>query len=208
MSINLQFSELIQRYPQLKSCQKEVILSIEKILECFSGGGKLIAFGNGGSSADAEHFCGELQKSFILDRPLKAEVKEKIEKIDSRLALTLETGLPAFALSGMHGSQSAISNDISFEDTMAQQILALGKEGDIAVGFSTSGNSQNVVNALKVAKALNLVTISFTGEKESQCSQFSDMNIRVPETVTHKVQELHLPIYHAICMEIEKVLFS
>ena len=196
-------SNLFQRYPILIACEKELELSLEALKDSFKNGGKLLVMGNGGSSADAEHFCGELVKGFVLKRELEQSDKSFYDRIDKNLADNLQYGLPAISLGVSHSLISAFSNDLSWDFAFAQQIHVMANKNDIVFGITTSGNSKNVVWGVKVAKAKGVKTISLTGEKSSQCSDLSDITIRVPKLLTHEVQELHLPVYHALAMELE-----
>ncbi len=204
--MSLQHSDLISRYPILKSLESDIVKTVDTLEVCFKNDHKLMTVGNGGSSADAEHFCGELQKGFLLKRPLSENDKALFE--NQEIANKLQGGFPAISLTTMHASISAFSNDVDPVLAHAQQVWALGKKGDVLIGFSTSGNSKNVVHALEVAKVKGITTISLTGEAQSLCSEISDICIKAPSKITHEVQEYHLPIYHAICIEIERRFFS
>ncbi len=204
--MSLQYSDLIERYPALNHLEEKISKTVDILEDCFRNDHKLLTVGNGGSSADAEHFCGELQKGFLLKRPLSESDKNLFQ--NKEMANKLQGGFPAISLTTMHASISAFSNDVDPVLAHAQQVWALGKKGDVIIGFSTSGNSKNVVYALEVARAKGLTTISLTGEKESFCTQYSDVCIQAPSSVTHEVQEFHLPIYHAICIEIERRFFD
>ena len=179
-------------------------MAVEKICESFRNGNKLITCGNGGSAADAEHICGELLKKFKKHRDVPADIAAKLRP---ELAAKLEGALPAISLVSMSGIITAFANDMAWETAFAQQVLALAKPGDVLIALSTSGNSANCVAAAEVMKAVGGKTIALTGAKESRLSEVCDVTIRVPETETYKVQELHLPIYHALCAAIEEELF-
>ena len=170
----------------------------------FRAGGKVLVCGNGGSAADAEHICGELLKKFKRHRAVPQEVAAKLRP---ELAAKLEGALPAVSLVSMSGIITAFANDVSWETAFAQQVLGLAKPGDVLIALSTSGNSANCVAAAEVMKAVGGKSIAFTGANESHLSQVCDVTIRVPETETYKVQELHLPVYHALCAAIEEELF-
>jgi D-sedoheptulose 7-phosphate isomerase len=204
---NLNYSNLIQRHPSLIVCEKQIIDAINAMVSSFRAGGKLIAMGNGGSSADAEHICGELMKSFIAHRRLSQSEAELFRNVDDTIPAKLQGALPAISLGVQHSLISAFSNDMDGVYHFAQQVWGLGQKNDVVLGISTSGNSQNVVHALKTAKAKGLVTIGLTGEKDSKISSIVDVCIKAPSTVTHHVQELHLPIYHSICLELENIFF-
>lgn len=196
-------SKLFERYPVLISNKEDLEKSLEILIDSFRLGGKLIVMGNGGSSADAEHFCGELVKGFVLRRELTEQFKLKYEDISPELSQNLQMGLPAMSLGVSHSLISAFSNDMSWDFVFAQQVHVFATQNDVVFGISTSGNSKNVVNAIGVARAKGVRSISLTGQKDSKCSELSDVCIRVPATATHEVQELHLPVYHALAMELE-----
>lgn len=205
---NLSKSKLLERYPQLECCEKAIVDATNLLIKSFSDGGKLLTMGNGGSSADAEHICGELMKGFVLNRELRKEDNELLAKVDENLVDQLQLGLPAVSLGVSHSLISAFSNDMDPHFIFAQQIWNLANQEDVVWGISTSGNSKNVVWGLKTAKAKGIKSIALTGEKQSQCSELADICIKVPAAITHEVQELHLPVYHAICLELEETFFG
>jgi D-sedoheptulose 7-phosphate isomerase len=203
--------ELIERYPAL-ICVKEEIKKSYKLLEtCYEDGGKLLIAGNGGSCADAEHIVGELMKGFVKRRSVSEEFKEALKEIDpelgSALSQKLQGGLPAIALTGHPGLSTAFLNDVDGEMIFAQQTYGYGKKGDVFLGISTSGNSKNVMYAMTAAKALGMKTIGLTGKDGGQLKHAADVTIVVPETETFKIQELHLPVYHALCLMLEERFF-
>ena len=157
--------------------------------------------GNGGSAADSEHIVGELMKGFLSKR----EVTD--ERIPERLRKNLQGALPAISLPSQCAILSAFVNDVEPDMMYAQMVYGYAKENDLVIGISTSGNSKNVVNAVEVAKCVGAKTLSLTGQNESKLSELSDVTIRVPETETYKVQELHLPVYHYLCAGVEKAMF-
>ena len=199
-------NDLILRYPQLNICYDSIISATEILINTYENDGKLLICGNGGSSADSEHIVGELMKGFVLKRKLSANLCEKIN--DSKLTDSLQYGLPAIALDSHTALTTAFSNDQLPEAVFAQQVLGYGKLNDTLLCISTSGNSLNCVYAAKVAKALGMYVISLTGKKESKLLELSDVTICAPEEETYKIQELHLPIYHAICMALENEFFG
>jgi D-sedoheptulose 7-phosphate isomerase len=201
-------SKLFERYPELESCRPQFVHALEALIGCLKGGGKLLVMGNGGSSADAEHFCGELVKGFVLKRELNFEESIPYNKLDPNLAANLQHGLPAISLGVSHSFLSAFSNDLSWDYAFAQQVHVFANPNDVVFGISTSGNSKNVCHAFKVAKAKGIKTIALTGSRESQASSLCDITIRVPRSHTHEVQELHLPIYHALALEIENHFYA
>ena len=198
------FEELYNRYPQLKGCEGEIAKAFDLLLACYKNGGKVLTCGTGGSAADAEHIVGELLKKFRKHRDVDSAVAAKLP---SELVAKLEGALPAVSLVSMSGILTAFANDVAWETAFAQQVYGLGKPGDVLIALSTSGNSANCVNAARVAKAKGLKVISMTGVGGGKLSDLADAVIKVPETETYKIQELHLPIYHALCAELEGALF-
>jgi D-sedoheptulose 7-phosphate isomerase len=203
--------ELIERYPVLSSVKEEIKKSYELLEACYENGGKLLIAGNGGSCADAEHIVGELMKGFVKRRSVSDEFKEALKAIDpelgSALGQKLQGGLPAIALTGHPGLSTAFLNDVDGEMIFAQQTYGYGKKGDVLLGISTSGNSKNVMYAMTAAKALGMKTIGLTGKDGGQLKNAADVTIVVPETETFKIQELHLPVYHALCLMLEERFF-
>ena len=204
--------EVLNRYSKLLPLEESIKKATELILTSYKNGGKVLVCGNGGSCSDADHIVGELMKSFEGYRPLDANLKESLEELSPErgkmLAEKLQQGLPAVSLTVHNALITAISNDISGDMIFAQQVTGLGNKGDILIGLSTSGNSQNVVDAIIVAKAKGLKTIGMTGETGGKMKDLCDVLINVPEKRTAYVQELHLPVYHAICMMIENEMFN
>ncbi len=205
--------ELLTRYPALAVCEDALMDALALMLETYEKGGKIMACGNGGSCADAQHIVGELMKGFLLRRPMTAGQKKAFETAlgaeDAELfASRMQRGIPAVALDGATGLLTAYANDVDADYIYAQQVFAFGGENDLLIGISTSGNSKNVVNAMKAAKALDIKTVALTGAKESKSLALATVAIRVPETETFKVQELHLPVYHYLCAEMEERLFG
>ncbi len=205
-------NQLIERYNRLDFLKWEIEKASEAIINSFLKGGKLLVCGNGGSAADADHIVGELMKSFERKRPVNQKLKSGLEDIDSSrgkyLAENLQQGLPAISLNAHSGLISAVANDIDAAVVYAQQVVGYGNSGDILIGISTSGNSQNVIDALMVAKAKGLITIGLSGNTGGKMKAFCDFLINVPETRTAFVQELHLPVYHTICMIVEEHFFG
>ena len=196
--------QLCERLPVLQSCQETIRQSTEALIQTFQSGNKLLLCGNGGSAADCEHIAGELVKRFSKTRPLSAELAESL---GSDLTQNLHGGLPALSLPSMIGFHTAFANDDNPEYAFAQQVLAFGKTGDILLAISTSGNSKNLLHAVKTAKAKGLKTIVLTGKSGGTLAPLCDLAIHAPASETPRVQELHLPIYHAICTVVEDALF-
>ena len=193
-------------------CESEIKRAIEAIIACYEKGGKLLLCGNGGSCADCDHIVGELMKGFLKKRPLdeskKAEMREKCAELDDATLSKLQSGLGAISLPSITALGSAFNNDVDPELTYAQATLALGKAGDVFIGLSTSGNAKNVAAAARVAKGIGMTVIGMSGEGGGKLAALSDIAIRVPESETFKIQELHLPVYHAICAEVEEYFYS
>lgn len=203
--------ELMERYQALTGVRAEILKAYEVLESCYENGGKLLIAGNGGSCADAEHIVGELMKGFVKRRAVSGEFAEKLMEADPKrgkeLAQKLQGGLPAIALTGHPGLSTAFLNDVDGDLIFAQQTYGYGKKGDVLLGISTSGNSKNVMYAMAVAKALGMKTIGLTGKDGGQLKTAAGVTIVVPETETFKIQELHLPIYHALCLMLEERFF-
>lgn len=202
-----QLENLIERYPILAPIKDKIWNSYETLLTSVENGGKILVCGNGGSSADSDHIVGELMKSFCAKRPIDINLQEKIRNINQefgeKLANNLEDAIPAISLSQHTALSTACANDKDATLIFAQQIIGYGEEADTLIAISTSGNSLNAVLAAITAKAKGLKVIALTGAKESRLTNLSDICINVPETETYKIQELHLPIYHALCLMLE-----
>ena len=183
----------------------------EILKECFETGHKLLLAGNGGSAADSEHIVGELMKGFVKRRQVPEDMAGKMERIDEKagkeLALKLQGGLPAIALSGHPALSTAFLNDVEGEMIYAQQVYGYGQEGDVLLGISTSGNAANIHYAAVTAKAKGMKVIGLTGRDGGKMAGYSDAAVIVPEQETFKIQELHLPIYHALCLMLEEHFF-
>ena len=206
------FDLLIERYPQLVVCSKSIKQAYDLIEGAYMDGRKLLVSGNGGSASDSEHIVGELMKEFRLKRKVYANQAESLKSIDEEmgaiLAENLQGALPAISLTGHSSLTTAFMNDSLPELVFAQQINGYGKAGDVYLGISTSGNSKNILYAAITAKAKGLKVIGLTGRLNSRLADFADVCIRVPETETFKIQELHLPVYHSICMMLEDKFFG
>lgn len=205
---------LVARYPALNACKADILLAYETLENCYANGGKLLVCGNGGSCADAEHIVGELMKGFKLARKCPKELADRLIAVDgvkgSELAEKLQGGLPAIALNGHQGLNTAYINDVEGGGilTFAQQVNGYGNAGDVLLGISTSGNSKNVAYATVVARAKGLKVIGLTGAKGGNLASVADVAIKVPETETYMIQELHLPVYHCLCLMLEERFFG
>ena len=203
---------LTDRYPELAVCAEEIVKAYEIMLNCYRSGGKMLFCGNGGSAADSEHIVGELMKGFLLKRPPLQADRDAFAALFPEdadyFAANLQRGIPAISLVSQSAVQTAFNNDVAADMVFAQQVYGYAAKGDLVMGITTSGNSKNVVNAMKVAKAMGLATVGLTGAKESKLSALCDVTIRVPKTETYQVQELHLPVYHWLCAALEDEIFS
>ena len=202
---------LITRYPVLESCRCDLINAYLIMEETYSKGGKLLIAGNGGSAADSEHIAGELMKRFKAPRPVPEGFAEKLATIDPKrgpvLAKNLECGLMAIPLVAHEALTTAYINDVDGLGVFAQQLYGYGRKGDAFLGISTSGNSKNVMNATVVARALGIKVIGLTGVKGGELASVADVAVKVPETETYMIQELHLPVYHCWCLVLEDHFF-
>ena len=203
---------LMQRYPVLEVCREDIIAGYLVMEEAYENDGKLLIAGNGGSAADSEHIAGELMKRFKLPRPVTKEFAEKLMSIDSvrgaALAKNLERGLMAIPLVAHEALTTAYINDVDGLGVFAQQLFGFGRKGDVFLGISTSGNSKNVMNATVVARALGMKVVGLTGAGGGELSEVADVVVKVPETETYMIQELHLPIYHCWCLMLEEHFFG
>jgi D-sedoheptulose 7-phosphate isomerase len=212
MSNNPILNLLCDRHPLLISVKNTIGEAAEMIIDCYSSGGKLLVCGNGGSCSDSEHLVGELMKSFEFQRPVRKDIVEKLSKVSPErgkyLAQKLESGLPAISLSSQTALTTAICNDIDPNLVFAQQVIGYGRNKDVLIAISTSGNSQNVLDACITAKAMNLKVIGLTGMTGGKMKQYCDILVNVPEKRTAYVQELHLPVLHTLCLLVENHFFG
>ncbi len=203
---------LITRYPVLSSVAEDIIDAYRIMEETYTNNGKLLIAGNGGSAADSEHIAGELMKRFKTPRQVPDEFAEKLAKVDPErgpaLAKNLECGLMAIPLVAHEALTTAYINDVDGLGVFAQQLFGYGRPGDVFLGISTSGNSKNVMNATVVARALGIKIIGLTGAKGGELAEVADVVVKVPETETYMIQELHLPVYHCWCLMLEDHFFG
>ena len=201
---------LILRYPQLIVAKDCIVEAYQILEESYTNDGKLLVAG--GSAADAEHIVGELMKGFVNPRKLEAEYSDALITVNKELGRVLsenlQGALPAIALDGHLALTTAYLNDCEPLLCFAQQVNGYGRKSDVFLGISTSGNSRNILYAATVAKAKGMKVIGLTGEKDSKLSEISDTCIQVPETETYKIQELHLPVYHCLCLMLEDTFFG
>ncbi|MBQ8246557.1 MAG: SIS domain-containing protein [Lachnospiraceae bacterium] len=210
--ILVHLKSLITRYPKLGEVEEAIIAAYKVLEECYLNDNKLLIAGNGGSAADAEHITGELMKRFEKSRPIKREFADILRNIDfqrgDKLANDLECSLMAIPLVAHEALTTAYINDVGSFGVFAQQLYGYGRRGDVFLAISTSGNSENILAATIVAKALGIKTISMTGKDGGELATMADVAIRVPETKTYMVQELHLPVYHCLCRMLEERFFG
>lgn len=210
--INNHIEVLIERYPQLLECRESIQAAYDILKETYSKDRKLLVCGNGGSASDSEHIVGELMKEFKLKREVYHDQAEAMQRIDPELggilAKHLQGALPAIALTGHSSLTTAFMNDSNPELIFAQQVNGYGKAGDVFLGISTSGNSRNILFAAVTAKSKGMKVIGLTGQKPNRLAQLADVCIQVTETETYKIQELHLPVYHCLCMMLEEHFFG
>ena len=210
--INNHIEVLIERYPQLIECRESIQAAYDILKEAYTKDRKLLVCGNGGSASDSEHIVGELMKEFKLKREVYHDQAEAMQRIDPEmggiLAKHLQGALPAIALTGHSSLTTAFMNDSNPEPIFAQQVNGYGKAGDVFLGISTSGNSRNILFAAVTAKSKGLKVIGLTGQKPNRLAELADVCIQVTETETYKIQELHLPVYHCLCMMLEEHFFG
>lgn len=203
---------LLQRYPALSPIADELTGGYLLMQESYRQGGKLLVAGNGGSAADAEHIVGELMKRFKLPRPVPADLAQKLSAVDpargAALAASLEMPLMAISLPAHEASITAFINDVGSADVYAQQLLGYGRPGDVFLAISTSGNSENILRAIVVAKALGMKVVGLTGRTGGKMGPMCDVAVHAPETETYMIQEFHLPIYHCWCLMLEDFFFG
>lgn len=210
-STKLKIDELIIRYPQLKSVYSPICESVDILIDCYMNDHKLMICGNGGSAADSLHIVGELMKAFTCPRPISQFCAEKIKRNAlhaNYLIPHLQMALPAISLASEPGFITAYSNDVAADMVFAQQVFGQGQEGDVLLAISTSGNSKNVIYAAEIAQAFDIKVIALTGMSGGKLRNTADVLINVPESETYKIQELHLPVYHAICLALESEFYA
>lgn len=204
--------DLLVRYPRLEIIRGDLLDAYELLRQCYTAEGKLLIAGNGGSAADSEHIAGELMKGFQRKRPLSEELQNRLIGIDPErgveISKRLQGALAAVPLTAQGALSTAISNDVDAEDIFAQKIMGYGRRGDVFLAISTSGNSNNIINAAITARALELRVIGLTGSMGGKLGDYCDVLVRAPESEAYKVQELHLPIYHSWCLMLEEYFFG
>lgn len=203
---------LCERYPQLLSLKATLLQAVERLILAYREGHTLLVCGNGGSAADSLHITGELMKTFAFRRPISQELQETLKKAYPEHAdyyiHALEGALPTVSLVNEIGLMTAYANDEAGNLVFAQQVVGYGRKGAVLLAISTSGNSENILHAARVAKALGMSVISLTGESGGALRELSDILINVPSAITYQIQELHLPVYHALCLALEHEFFE
>ena len=201
---------LFETYPILNGCENDIKAALDMIIDCYKNGRKILVCGNGGSAADSEHIVGELMKGFNLKRPVPAELKKKFAEAENgeKIASTLQMPLRAISLASHTGLMTAFANDCDADMIFAQQVLGFGDKDDVLIALSTSGNSKNVVYATETAKVLGLKVLSITGGNDSKLSAIADITVKLPKYTPFEVQELTLPVYHALCAATEAEFFE
>ena len=204
-------ADLLRRYPDLEPIAGDIEAAYKVMEEAYLHGGKLLVGGNGGSAGDSEHIVGELMKTFEKKRPIPQEIISRMEKLDSErgalLGREIQGALTAISITGHTALTTAVGNDVRPEFGFAQQVYGYGREGDVLLAISTSGNAENLVNAAIVAKAKGMKVVLLSGKTGGELKKLADVSIIVPENITYIIQERHLPIYHVICMELEDRFF-
>lgn len=203
---NMIMERLICSYPELEGSSREITAAYHLIIECYDYGHKLLLCGNGGSASDCDHIAGELLKGFTSKRELPEELRTEFIKqgADETFIENLQGSLPAISLAGQTAFSTAFLNDVNPWFVFAQQVYGLGQAGDVLLGISTSGNSENIINAAIVAKQKGIKVIGMTGKNGGELQNYSDVMIKVPAEETYRIQEYHLPVYHAVCEMVEK----
>lgn len=207
-----QFVELTKRHPSLNVIEEDLKQAFFQLVSSIKNGNKILCAGNGGSNADAEHIVGELLKGFLKKRPITEEIRKALQlhfpEEAAQFEQNLQMPIPAISLMGHPSFQTAFSNDMQPVYSISQHLLGLGKKGDVFIAISTSGNSPNMVLAAKLAKSLGIFSIGLTGESGGELDKFCDICIKAPSRQVHYVQELHLPIYHSLCLMLEEIFFK
>lgn len=203
---------LMERFPCLAPLQERLSQCVDMITATYRSGGKLLVCGNGGSAADSLHIVGELMKGFALKRRISLDIqKALVAQYPNEAAYyiqNLQAAVPAISLVSETALITAYSNDQAADLSMAQQVLGYGRPGDTLLAISTSGNSPNVIHAARIARVLKVRVVSLTGQGGGKLAALSDILLDVPSQVTYQVQEMHLPVYHALCLAVERELFD
>lgn len=205
-------AQLIERYPVLASVENEIRTAYQVLERAYTNHKKLLVGGNGGSCADAEHIVGELMKGFVKKREIPKTMQERLlgldQELGKQLANGLQSSLRAIAITGHAGLSTAFANDVDPEMAYAQQVNGYGDEGDVLLAISTSGNSKNLIYAALTARAKDMPVVLLSGKDGGKLRAIADVSIVVPNQKTYQIQELHLPIYHALCLQLEDKFFK
>ena len=205
-------AQLIERYPVLASVENEIRTAYQVLERAYTNHKKLLVGGNGGSCADAEHIVGELMKGFVKKREIPKTMQERLlgldQELGKQLANGLQSSLRAIAITGHAGLSTAFANDVDPEMTYAQQVNGYGDEGDVLLAISTSGNSKNLIYAALTARAKDMPVVLLSGKDGGKLRAIADVSIVVPNQKTYQIQELHLPLYHALCLQLEDKFFK
>ena len=205
-------AQLIERDPVLASVENEIRTAYQVLERAYTNHKKLLVGGNGGSCADAEHIVGELMKGFVKKREIPKTMQERLlgldQELGKQLANGLQSSLRAIAITGHAGLSTAFANDVDPEMTYAQQVNGYGDEGDVLLAISTSGNSKNLIYAALTARAKDMPVVLLSGKDGGKLRAIADVSIVVPNQKTYQIQELHLPIYHALCLQLEDKFFK
>lgn len=203
---------LFSRYPALAGLAAALDAAAQTLESSIRAGRKILVCGNGGSAADSEHIVGELMKGFRHPRHLNPDQRARLEtafpKEGKALASGLQQTIAAISLASGVSLPTAFANDVDGSLVFAQQVLGLGCPGDVLWCISTSGNSANVLQALRVARTFGLKSIGLTGPGGGAMAALCDVLLAAPGSDTAEIQELHLPIYHALCTELEIRFFA
>lgn len=193
---------IFERYPELKCCENDIERGLNLIIEIYKNNGKVLVCGNGGSAADSEHIVGELMKSFLSEREINDD------RLSKEMKENLQGALPAISLCSQTALMTAFNNDLDPDYVFAQQVYGYGKENDLLIAISTSGNSKNVLKAVEVANCIGVKTLALTGNNGGKIKDLATVTICAPSDETYKIQEYHLPIYHYLCGMVENEFFS
>lgn len=205
------FEDLFARLPALVPCRGQIEAAYELLLACAEANGTVMVCGNGGSAADSEHIVGELMKGFLLARPLTRFQKESFYDIEGgrEIAEKLQRGIRAISLTSQTGLISAFANDVDAALVYAQQVFAYASNDcDVVLALTTSGNSENVVNAVKAAAASGIKSVAVTGQTGGKVKDLADVTVKLPALEPFAVQEYTLPVYHALCAALEADIFG
>lgn len=204
--------DLVVRNPELGTAKKDIASAFNLLKDSFENQGKLLICGNGGSAADADHIVGELMKRFSIPRAIPENLKNTLSsdygEEGQYLAAKLEGALPAISLNGHNALSSAFANDVDAQLIYAQQVVGYGNNNDVLMGISTSGNAQNVISAMIVAKVKGMKVVGLVGRDGGEFNKYCDLLINVGGDCTPQIQELHLPVYHTLCEMLEYHFFG